>query len=288
MKKYMLMLLSVVLAFGVASGVAAAAEKAVVVKVNGANVVFPDGKPVMEEGRVLIPVRFVSEALGAKVDYKNRTVVIKQGETSLSLKVDSAIVTRGSERILLDVPARIKTNRVYVPLRFVSEALGAQVDWNKVKALVTITTGSASTNPDTPKTEEPEPVFKPFEWEEYTELGEALFKDNMKYKNGQVTFIVPEGTYATYNGNKQTIKLVPGKSYTYPAGVGTVTFSKIYAKEDHIENYGLSLDVNRDFLSNEFSHVKNDVVITHTIIKNGKMFSTAGTLTEVIAAAQSL
>ncbi|MFB5268203.1 copper amine oxidase N-terminal domain-containing protein [Paenibacillus enshidis] len=267
---------------------ASPAEKAITVQVNATKVVFPDGKPVMDGSRVLIPVRFVSEALGAKVDYKDKTVLIKQGDNSITMKIDSAIVTRGSERILLDVPAKVKSNRTYVPLRFVSEALGAQVDWNAAKALVTITTGFAATNPDTPKTEEPGPVFKPFEWEEYTELGEALFKNNMKYKNGQVTFVVPEGTYATFEGNKQSVKLVPGKSYTYPAGAGAISFSKIYAKEDHIENYGLSLDVNSYYLSNQFTDVKNDVVISHIITKKGKMHSTAGTLTEVIAAAQSL
>ncbi|WP_336078722.1 copper amine oxidase N-terminal domain-containing protein [Paenibacillus sp. 203] len=291
MKKSLLTLLTIILVLGsVGTAAEAAAVKSVAVTVNGKAVVFPDGKPVMEDDRVLIPVRFVSEALGAKVDYKNKTVLISQDGRKISMKVNSAIVTRDQDKLLLDVPARVQKNRVYVPLRFVSEALGAQVDWSKAKMLVAITTGAAPTDPKEPeeKPEQPKAFFKPFAWEEKTELGKALFKNNVKYANGQVTFTVPYASNATYQGNQKVTKLTPGQSYTFPGGTGSISFSKIYASEDRIENYSLYLDTKHDSLAKQFDSVTNDIVVKHSFVKNGQAVGTAGTLTEVILLAQSL
>ncbi|MDQ0497257.1 copper amine oxidase N-terminal domain-containing protein [Paenibacillus brasilensis] len=295
MKKFMGLIFSVVIVSSSISGSALAAALVPKVTVDQKAVAFPDAKPYVESNRVLIPVRFVSQALGAKVDYKNKTVLISQDGKSISMKVNSAIVTRDQDKLLLDVPARVQKNRVYVPLRFVSEALGAQVDWNKAKLLVAISTGAAIADPADPdqpeqKPEESKSVFKPFEWDYKTDLGKALFKNNVKYANGQVTFTVPEGTEASYlSVQSGLVKLQPGQKYTYKAGdVGSVTFAKIYAKEDYIESYGLLLNTKDEFLRHQFDDVTNDLIVDHGFVKNHKMYSTAGTLTQVIAAAQSL
>lgn len=260
--------------------VASAAEKAITVQVNTTKVVFPDGKPVMDGSRVLIPVRFVSEALGAKVDYKDKTVLIQQGDNKITMKIDSSIVTRGSERILLDVPAKVKSDRTYVPLRFVSEALGASVDWNSAKSLVSITTGTKVPQP--PKVDES--VFEQFTFGKQTDLGKALFKDNMKVVNGNLTFTLPKDAGATYKGKK----LVPGEKYTFPLGQGGITIAKDYVKENTIEGYNVYLDTNHRSLRGEFQDIQGDVVIEHTLVEKGTMVGTAGTLTEVIEIAQSL
>ncbi|MNW33276.1 hypothetical protein D3C74_102360 [compost metagenome] len=280
--------------------VASAASKEVTVTVDAKKVNFPDGKPLLEKSRVLIPVRFVSEALGAKVDYKNRTVLIKQNAKNISMKVNTSIVTSGEKRIFLDVPARLQKGRVYVPLRFVSEALGAQVDWNSKKYLVTITTAGTTATLEDPKDPEQKPeepkknedttntgYFKDFEWEKKTDLGKSLFKNNIKFANGKVTFSVPENSTATFFGNGKTTKLTPGKTYSYPYGVGGLTFSKIYAKEDHIENYALYLDNKSQGLSGAYSD-STEPIVEHTVFKNNKVIETAATLTKVITAAQSL
>lgn len=157
MKKKFIMIFAMILIVSSLGQVVSAAGKEVTVTVDSKKVNFPDGKPVMEESRVLIPVRFVSETLGAKVDYKNRTVLIKQNEKNISMKVNTSIVTTGDKKIFLDVPARLQKGRVYVPLRFVSEALGAQVDWSSKKFLVTITTAGATAKPADPKDPEQEP-----------------------------------------------------------------------------------------------------------------------------------
>jgi hypothetical protein len=291
MKKFMGLIFSVVIVSSSISGSALAAASVPKVTVDQKAVAFPDAKPYVESNRVLIPVRFVSQALGAKVDYKNKTVLITKDGKNISMKVNSAIVTRDQDKLLLDVPARVQNNRVYVPLRFVSEALSAQVDWNKAKLLVAISTGVA-TNPEQPEQqpEESKAFYKPFAWDEKkTDLGKALFKNNVKYANGKVTFTVPEGAEASYDNDKSNgDKLKPGQRYTYDAGLGSISFSKIYAKDDYIEGYTIFLDTKHDSLANQFTNLSSDVVVKHSFVKNGKAVGTAGTLTEVIAAAQSL
>ncbi|MCC3378020.1 copper amine oxidase N-terminal domain-containing protein [Paenibacillus farraposensis] len=290
MKKFMGLIFSVVIVSSSISGSALAASPVPKVTVDQKAVAFPDAKPYVESNRVLIPVRFVSQALGAKVDYKNKTVLISQDGKSISMKVNSAIVTRDQDKLLLDVPARVQKNRVYVPLRFVSEALGAQVDWNKAKLLVAISTGTGAADPEQPekKPEESKTFFKPFEWEEKTGLAKSLFKNNIRVNAGTVTFTVPADATASFYGDGKTVKLSPGKEYSYPLGLGSISFSRIYAAENYIEAYSVFLDTKHPTLHGQFDDVTGDAVVDHTLIKNEKMVGTAGTLGEVIAAAKSL
>ncbi|HOM02359.1 MAG TPA: stalk domain-containing protein [Acetivibrio sp.] len=103
------------------------------VKVNGKILDFPDAKPFIDENnRTQVPVRFVSEALGAEVEWdatakavkiskENETVIIKIGEKAIDIN---------GVRKEMDTAAIIKNGRTFVPLRFVSEAFGASVEWN--------------------------------------------------------------------------------------------------------------------------------------------------------------
>lgn len=279
MKKKMIGFLAAMMVAVSFGSVASAAEKVITVQVNTTKVVFPDGQPTLDGSRVLIPVRFVSEALGAKVDYKDKTVLIQQGDNKISMKIDSSIVTRGSERILLDVPAKVKGNRTYVPLRFVSEALGASVDWNSAKSLVSITTGA-----NVPQQPVKDSVFAPLQFGKQTDLAKSLFKNNMKVENGNLTFTLPKDAGATFKGKK----LVPGQEYTFPLGEGAITIAKIYPKENTIEGYNVYMNTNHQSLRGEYQDLRGDVVVEHTLVEKGTMIGTAGTLTEVIEIAKSL
>lgn len=86
--------------------------------------------PVIEQGRTLVPIRIISEELGATVSWDeiNRTVLIELGDKSALLKIDSLIfeVGKGSNNFdTSDVPAKIISDRTFVPLRLVSNVLGA-------------------------------------------------------------------------------------------------------------------------------------------------------------------
>ncbi len=103
------------------------------VRLNGKSICFPDAQPGIVQNRTLIPVRFVSEALGAKVDWDgiNRVVTITQPGKVIKLAIDQVDVTVNGQAIALDVPAKIYFDRTFVPLRFVSEALG--VGWTGIQ-----------------------------------------------------------------------------------------------------------------------------------------------------------
>jgi iron complex transport system substrate-binding protein len=99
-----------------------------------------DVKPVIENDRTLVPLRAIFEALGAKVDWdgKTRTVTAVKGSTSIRLVVGNATALKNGSKVKLDVPAKIRNGRTLVPLRFVSEALGADVDWDAATYTVAI------------------------------------------------------------------------------------------------------------------------------------------------------
>ena len=89
----------------------------------------------IEDGRTLIPVRAIFEALDAKVLWfeDRRLVVAFSGNSMLQIGINSDSLYVNDDEIPLDVPARIVDDRTYIPLRAVSEALGAVVDWNTRK-----------------------------------------------------------------------------------------------------------------------------------------------------------
>ncbi|WP_170220314.1 copper amine oxidase N-terminal domain-containing protein [Paenibacillus anaericanus] len=291
MKKIILIvsLLTLVLAITTAG---AAPVKTVTVEVDGKAVVFPDAKPYMEGSRVLIPVRFVSEALGAEVKYSNKTVVITKDGKTISMKVNTRTVSVDGKEITLDVPVRVKQERTFVPLRFVSEALEAKVGWNSEKMLVSITTKEAI-EPGTGEPSNPSVTPNPseeFKWGKYTDLGAALFKDNVTVKEGNLKFTVPANAEAVWytlaNGNGEELKA--GKSYTKAlgSGQGYLMITRIYPGKDYVEGYAVYLDVNDETLNGSYNGLKDDGVVSTTLVINGKMVETAAPLSDVIDAAK--
>jgi hypothetical protein len=129
-------------AFFALPGIAAAQE--ITVTVNGAPVPFSGQSPVQRDGAVLVPLRGVFEKLGAVVTYQssNKSIVAVKGQTTISLRLgESSAVIDGQARAL-STPATAQGGTTLVPLRFVSEALGAQVDWNGATRTVAIVTGA--------------------------------------------------------------------------------------------------------------------------------------------------
>ncbi|TWI57986.1 stalk domain-containing protein [Halalkalibacter nanhaiisediminis] len=98
--------------------------------VNGEHPTF-DVPPMVKEGRTLIPFRTISEALQANVSWvaEDRAVVVEKDgvEVKLVIGVKQAFVN--GQQVSLDVPAEIIDGRTVVPLRFLSEAFGANVQW---------------------------------------------------------------------------------------------------------------------------------------------------------------
>lgn len=98
--------------------------------VNGVGVKL-DAPPVIQSGRTLVPVRFISEQMGAKVtwDGVKKQVTIVQGSKTIILTINSSKVLVNGKSATIDVPAKIINDRTMVPVRFVSEQLGYNVEW---------------------------------------------------------------------------------------------------------------------------------------------------------------
>ncbi|MCF6096893.1 chitobiase/beta-hexosaminidase C-terminal domain-containing protein [Thermovorax subterraneus] len=94
-----------------------------------------------EVGRALVPLRFVSEALGAKVtwDGETRRVIITDEEKKIVLTVGSSdVLVNGMHQTIDCAPVILPPGRTFIPLRFVSETLGAAVDYNPKTREITI------------------------------------------------------------------------------------------------------------------------------------------------------
>jgi hypothetical protein len=115
------------------------------VQVDGTPVYFANTQPQYINGRVLVPLRGVFEEMGANVLWNQQThmVTATRAGTEVELKIGSRAATINGAPINLDVPAMVLNGSTMVPIRFVSEALGAQVGWLAADRLVTINTTSA-------------------------------------------------------------------------------------------------------------------------------------------------
>jgi hypothetical protein len=85
-----------------------------------------DVPPAVIDGRTVVPVRFVAENMGAKVDWQGDTQTV---QITLDGKEISLVIGQARPEEGLDVPAQIVNGRTLVPLRYVSEAFGAEVKW---------------------------------------------------------------------------------------------------------------------------------------------------------------
>ncbi|MCJ8014814.1 copper amine oxidase N-terminal domain-containing protein [Paenibacillus sp. KQZ6P-2] len=113
------------------------------VVVDGERVLFPDAQPFVDaSNRVQVPIRFVSEALGAEVGWDNetRTATLKQGKKTMTLVVGKKEYDLDGKKQSMDSTAMLKDTRTFVPLRFVSEGLGATLKYDKTINTVYIST----------------------------------------------------------------------------------------------------------------------------------------------------
>jgi len=121
------------------------------VVVNGDKVDFPDAQPFIDEnGRTQVPVRFVSEALGAEVGWNGeaKEVTVELNSRKVVLTIDKKDYKINNQSYQMDTVALLLESRTFVPIRFVSEALGAEVGWDeKVKTVYINLDPNASPEP---------------------------------------------------------------------------------------------------------------------------------------------
>ena len=111
------------------------------VRVNDAPVIF-DVAPITEDGRTLVSLRTIFEALGAEItwDDKTKTVAATKGSLHMTLTVGQDTASMNGRKIPLDVSAVNYNGRIMVPTRFIAENFGADVVWDPVTRTVIIGT----------------------------------------------------------------------------------------------------------------------------------------------------
>ncbi len=119
------------------------------VYVDGQEIPF-DVPPTVIQGRVLVPLRGIFERLGATVDYNAQTqhIMAVRGAQTVELTIGSRQARVNSNGTLLDVPAFTIAGRTMVPLRFISESIGANVQWVEASRVILI--GSTGASPPPP------------------------------------------------------------------------------------------------------------------------------------------
>lgn len=153
-KKIVSLMMALVTAAGISGSVFAKDEVHPKVIVNDRLIAFEDQEPVISENNdTLIPVRGVLEAMGAQVTWngEERSVMVKAKDNivRLLLKLDdptmtkytlTSVTTVDSEELTLSTAPMLMNERTMIPLRVISENLGATVDWSDKDKLITIQT----------------------------------------------------------------------------------------------------------------------------------------------------
>lgn len=110
------------------------------VRIDGELVEFEDQAPLIDDGRTMIPIRAVAQTLGAYAawDGKNYQAIITKKGTTIKIPINSDIVYVDDEEVQLDCEAQIMNDRTMVPLRFIAETFGIEVDWDQETRTVMI------------------------------------------------------------------------------------------------------------------------------------------------------
>lgn len=107
------------------------------IKIDGV-VVTTDATPETKNNRTMVPLRVISENLGATVNWKDSKVTLTNNKMQITLQPNSNTVIKNGKTELLDVKPYLKNNRLFVPIRFIAETFGCQVNYQN--STVTVNT----------------------------------------------------------------------------------------------------------------------------------------------------
>lgn len=114
----------------------------VTVVLDGKTLQFPLQDPVIKDGRTLVPMRTIFEALGAEVQWIDengvQSIVATTEDTTINMTINDAKFFVNGEEKELDVPAQLINDKTLVPIRAISESLGCYVGWDETAKTVVI------------------------------------------------------------------------------------------------------------------------------------------------------
>jgi hypothetical protein len=92
---------------------------------NGATLTNDVAPYISRDNRTMVPLRMIAETFGANVEWQEatRTVVITLGDVTLRITADQPLANDMGTAVIVD-------ERTFVPIRYISESFGAEVEWN--------------------------------------------------------------------------------------------------------------------------------------------------------------
>ncbi len=168
-----------------------AAQTAPVMLYNNQVIASDEFVPFITDGRTMLPFRYLLDEIGASVDYDEatRTVKAEKDGTRISFSLDDTYIDiiKGDavKKINQDVRNEIKDDRVYVPIRFLSEAFGLDVGWDETNKTAILVDMGAYVK----ELEEKAPDFK-----RYMELASKLPESYTQTANLKLTMDYTNGT----------------------------------------------------------------------------------------------
>ena len=99
-----------------------------------------DQTPIIVDGRTLVPLRAIFEALGAVVGWDGETnsVIASKDDTVIIMQIGHENLYKNNETIKLDVPPVIINSRTLVPVRAIAESFNLTVGWDDATRTVTV------------------------------------------------------------------------------------------------------------------------------------------------------
>ena len=186
-------------------------EKSISLQINGSEI-SAEVPPTVIDGRTMVPVRAIFEAVGANIDFnaETKTITAKKGDTTVNMTVGAKIATVNSKEVQLDAPVVIVNGRTLAPARFVAETFGYTVQWDAENKIVKITGEESSTETTTETSTETTT-------ESTTETTtKATATSSSKKYYDEYSDVLDYGTFSGANlVDKMTVELSDFKSHSY-------------------------------------------------------------------------
>jgi len=233
--------------------------------------IFSDVPPFIEKGRTMVPVRFISNALGADANWDGASGVVTVNATDgMLIKLKDGdknmLITKGGELsvVPMDVTTIIRDGRTFVPVRFIAEALGLKVDWYGPTKTVTFTTKYVAGTRNPLK-------FK----EEYESVNDAKNADG----SAQYTFLsINEDNNSIYLSFEDLVDFIDNKSGLLYFGRPGCPWCRLllpimleFAKEEDVFVYYYNIEKDRDENNDKYKTVLSklgDFLPTDTVNQN--------------------
>ena len=198
LKKALCVLMSTGMLF---SGVTVAygEESNISLQINGSEI-SAEVPPTIIDGRTMVPVRAIFEAVGANIDFdaETKTITARNGDTTVNMTVGANAVTVNNKEVQLDAPAVIVNGRTLAPARFVAETFGYTVQWDAENKIVKINGKESSTETTTETTTK------------------ATATSSSKKYYDEYSDVLDYGTFSGANlVDKMTVELSDFKSHSY-------------------------------------------------------------------------